>query len=410
MSWPVIRADPRDPGFVRNPYAFYAELHAMGGLAEWEEYGAPVAGAYRAVSALLRDRRFGRENPFPETPPARLAPFYDIEAHSMLEREPPAHSRLRGLVIRAFTSRAVAALAPRIERLAHDLIDRFPDGPFDLVPAFCAPIPVAAICELLGAPAGDAPRLLAWSHAMVAMYQIGRTRADEDAAAAAASAFAAYISAVLTARRATPSDDLISALIAAEAEGDRLSTAEMVSTCILLLNAGHEATVNALGAGVAALLAHPAPAPPLFADEARAARAVEEILRFEPPVHLFTRYAMEDVEVFGRRFARGETVALLLGAAGRDPAHIADPDRFDPDRTESAHLAFGAGIHFCVGAALARLEMKIALRALFARAPDLRLARPVRFADVYHFRAPAAVMVETGPAGLRARPVAPASG
>lgn len=298
----------------------------------------------------------------------------------MLEREPPAHTRLRGLVLRAFTSRRIAALDPEIAALAHTLIDRFPDGPFDLLAAFAELLPVTIIARLIGVDDAQAPQLLAWSHDMVAIYQARRDRAVEDRAEAAARDFSAFLADLIAIRRRAPRDDLLSHLIAARDAEDRLSADELVATCILLLNAGHEATVHSIGNGVKALLERG-----LAARGDGIAPLAEEILRFDPPLHMFTRHALEDTEAFGHRFARGDTVGLLLAAAGRDPAAFPDSGRFDPSRMPNAHVAFGAGLHFCVGAPLARREMQIALPILFARCPRLALAETPRYADRYHF-------------------------
>ena len=390
-----LSQSPVDPVFVQNPYPFYARARAGGPLHLWQDYGMMAAFGHDAVSALLKDRRFGREVPPELAPdiPARLAPFYDIEAHSMLELEPPRHTRLRGLVLRAFTSRRIAALGPEIAALAAELADGFPRGrPFDLLPAFATRIPVIVIARLLGVPEARADDLLAWSNAMVGMYQARRTRATEDAACAAAADFAAFLRGYVAQRRDRPADDLITHLIAAEQDGTRLTTDELISTCILLLNAGHEATVHAMGNGVKALLEH-GTGPEALASDAIAA-TVEEIMRFDPPLHMFTRHAYEDVEVFGHRFRRGDQVALLLGAANRDPAAWPDPDRFAPRRPVRTNSAFGGGLHFCVGAPLARLELQIALPILFARHPGLRLAEPPRYADLYHFHGLERLMVE----------------
>jgi cytochrome P450 len=302
----------------------------------------------------------------------------------MLDREPPAHTRLRGLVLRAFTSRRVAALEPDITAIATELTAALPPE-FDLITAFAEPLPVRVIARLLGVPEDAAPDLLAWSHAMVAMYQARRDRAVEDAANAAARAFAAFLEGHIAARRARPADDLLTALIAAETQGSRLDTDELVATCVLLLNAGHEATVHAIGNGVAAILGAGLDPTPLFATPEATAAAVEEILRFDPPLHLFTRHALADVELLGHRFRPGDSVGCLLAAANRDPARFPDPARFDPARPPGPHLSFGAGIHFCVGAPLARAELALALPLLFHRRPGLALATPPAFADRYHF-------------------------
>ena len=239
-----------------------------------------------------------------------------------------------------------------------------------------------------------APQLLDWSHRMVAMYQFGVTRAVESSAAEAAGAFAEFIRGYARARRAHLRDDLISQLLIAESDGGKLSEDELVSTAILLLNAGHEATVNAIGNGVKALLEHGVDCGRAFATRESAAATVEELLRFDPPLHLFTRYALEDVEFAGVSLRKGQKVGLLLGAANRDPERFADADAFELGRAPNPHVSFGAGIHFCVGAPLARLEMATALPILFARLPGLRLAAPPRARDAYHFRGFEALRVE----------------
>jgi cytochrome P450 len=383
-----LRQSPRDPAFVADPYPFYDEARAAGPLFHWEDYGFPCAAGHAEVSALLRDRRFGRELPARLRParPAHLADFYAVDDLSLLDREPPAHTRLRGLVLRAFTSRRIAGLGPAIAALARELADALPEGEVDLLPAFAERLPVVVIARLLGVPDRAADDFLAWSHAMVAMYQARRDRAVEDAANAAARDFAAFLREHIAARRSRPADDLVTELIAAEETGDRLDADELIATCVLLLNAGHEATVHAIGNGVATILGGGFDPAALFADPAATERTVEEILRHDPPLHLFTRHALEEVEVHGHRFAVGDTVGCLLAAANRDPARFPDPARFDPARPPSPHLSFGAGIHFCVGAPLARLELAVALPILFARRPGIALARAPIFADRYHFR------------------------
>ncbi len=396
MTLPRIAQSPTDPAFVQNPYAFYERARAQGRIVIWEDYAMPAVLSYAGVNAILRDRRFGREVPAEKRLPipAHQAPFYAVEAHSMLELEPPRHTRLRSLVLRAFTSRRIAALAPEIAALSHGLIDRFPADDFDLMPAFARLIPVIVIARLLGVPESMADDLLGWSNAMVGMYQARRTRTMEEAAARAATEFAAFLRSYVEERRARPADDLITHLIAAEADGERLTTDELITTCILLLNAGHEATVHSLGIAVKTLLEQKTPAAALAPD--RVAATVEEVLRHDPPLHLFTRHAYEDVEVMGHTFRKGEEVALLLAAANRDPGMFEAPARFDPARVAKPNLSFGAGLHFCVGAPLARLELATALPILFARLPGLRLAAPPRYADVYHFHGLSGLAVHPG--------------
>ena len=375
-----LSQSPTEPGFVQDPYPFYARARAAGPLVWWDDYKMPMATTHEAVNTLLRDRRFGREPITPPPVPEHLAPFYAVEAHSMLELEPPRHTRLRGLVLRAFTNRKIQALGPEIAALARQLAKRLPAGEVDLLDAFCRPIPVIVIARLLGVPEEMAPDLLRWSNAMVQMYQARRTRAEEDEAASAAAEFAGFLRGYVEVRRAEPRDDLITRLIAAEEDGEKLSTDELITTCILLLNAGHEATVHTLGNGVKLCLetgARPGADP---------APLVEEILRHDPPLHLFTRTAYEDITLFGHDFRRGDEVGLLLASAGRDEAVYAEAHRFLPDRTDGpANIAFGAGLHFCVGAPLARLELQAAIPILFETHPRLRLAAPPAYANIYHF-------------------------
>ena len=383
----TVRLDPRQPDFRQNPYPFYHELRSRCPVFKWEHYGYWCFSRFEDVSALLRDRRFGRqilhvataeELGWPETP-SHLKPFYAFEGHSLLELEPPVHTRLRGLVNRSFLSRQVERLRPAITSLSNGLIDRFEaKGEVELLAEFATPIPLIVICDLLGVPSDMAQQLLAWSHDMVAMYQARRDRTIEDAAVKATVAFSDFMRGYIKRRRTDPRDDLLSELIRAEEQGRKLSEGELVTTAILLLNAGHEATVHAIGNGVKALLEN-------GIRENIGAGHVEEILRHDAPLHLFTRYALEDLDYAGIRLRKGEVVGLMLGAANRDPARFADPDRFDPAREANGHVSFGAGIHFCVGAPLARLEMAVALPILFQRLPKLALAETPRYRDTYHF-------------------------
>jgi cytochrome P450 len=392
----TLSQSPRDDAFVQNPYPFYDRARAGGPFFHWQDYGLTCTTSYAAVNAILRDRRFGREvPPARRTPvPDHLAPFYAVEAHSMLELEPPRHTRLRGLVLRAFTSRRIAALEPEIVQLSHDLIDVAPPGDFDLLRHFGQKLPVIIIARLLGVPEVLSDDLLRWSNAMVGMYMAGRTRATEDAAVAATLEFTAFLRSYVEERRARPADDLITHLIAAEEAGDRLTTDELITTCILLLNAGHEATVHTLGNGVKTLLETKTPRAALAPDTVAA--TVEEILRFDPPLHLFTRQVYEQVEVMGHVFLPGDQVGLLLAAANRDPGAFDRPGRFLPARPQKPNLSFGAGLHFCVGTPLARLELQTALPSLFDRLPALRLTEPPRYADVFHFHGLARLTVAHG--------------
>lgn len=391
----ILDQSPIDPAFVQDPYPFYDRAREAGHIVYWSDYAMPCAFGQAAVNAILRDRRFGREVP-PEQQkpvPPHLVPFYAVEAHSMLELEPPRHTRLRGLVLRAFTSRRINALRPEVEALANELIDAFPPGPFDLLTAYAQTIPVVIIARLLGVPESMKEQLLNWSHAMVAMYQASRTRATEDAAAAATAEFSAFLRDYVDERRARPGEDLITSLIQAEEAGQKLSTDELITTCILLLNAGHEATVHAIANGTKALLQAGGPKDWLGPDKIDA--TIEEMLRFDPPLHMFTRWAYEPVEVMGHVFQRGDQVGCMLAAAGRDPGHWDAPHSFNPERPPKPHLAFGVGMHFCVGAPLARIEMAAALPLLFARCPNLHLTQAPVYSDSYHFHGLTRLMVQT---------------
>ena len=385
MSLARISQSPTDPAFVQDPYPVYREFREHPAF-WWEEYGMCVFPRFGDVSAIFRDRRFGRQILHVATReelgwdpiPAHLETFYAFEDHSLLEKEPPAHTRLRALVNRAFVSRRIEALRPRITGLATDLARGLREGD-DLIQTYCTPIPITIIAELLGVPAEMAPQLLDWSHRMVAMYQARRDRAVEDDAVAATEAFTAWMHGLIERRRQAMGDDLLSTLIAAEEAGDRLSTDELISTAILLLNAGHEATVHALGNSIRTLVMHGFPA----ADAVPG--MVEELLRYDPPLHMFTRYALEDIERNGVTLKKGEEVGLLIGSANRDARVNPDPDRFDPARIRPQHVSLGGGLHFCVGAPLARLEMEIALSVLVETLGDGARINPGPFANTYHF-------------------------
>jgi cytochrome P450 len=395
-----VDQDPRAEDFVQDPYPFYARMRRAGRAFRWKQYGHLCVPGFEDVNSLLRDRRFGRQVLHKTTrkaigwpePDPNLAEFHAVERHSLLELEPPDHTRLRTLVNRAFVSRHVERLRPRIEALARELIDAFPSGAVDLLEAYATPIPVRVIAALLGVDEAHAPQLLDWSHRLVAMYQFRRSAAEEASANAAAIEFSAFIRGEMDRARKLPGDDLLSLLVRAEG----LSEPEIISTVILLLNAGHEASVHAIGNGVKAIVQSGLSPAALFASPAATAATVEETLRYDPPLHMFTRYALEDVEIAGERLKLGDTIGLMLGSANRDSARYADAERFEPTRDASGHTSFGAGIHFCLGAPLARLEIEVALPVLFQRLPKLRLAEAPRYRDTYHFHGLERLMVGVG--------------
>ncbi|MCQ6252449.1 cytochrome P450 [Streptomyces malaysiensis] len=377
--------DPWRPSFVADPYPAYAELRE-GGRAHWFEPSRQwLIPRHADVSALLRDRRLGRtylhrfsHEEFGRTaPPPEHEPFHTLNDHGMLDLEPPDHTRLRRLVSKAFTPRTVEALVPTIQRLAGELVDSFvASGGGDLIAAVAEPLPVAVIAEMLGIPPADRPALRPWSAEICGMYELSPSEETARRAVRASVEFSAYLRGLIDERRKSPGDDLISGLIAAYDEGDRLTEQEMISTCVLLLNAGHEATVNSTGNGWWALFRHPEQLAALRADpDALLPTAVDELLRFDTPLQLFERWVLEDIEVGGTVIPRGGEVALLFGSANRDPARFDRPDDLDLFRADNPHVSFGAGIHYCLGAPLARLELMASFGALLREAPGMRLVR-----------------------------------
>lgn len=318
----------------------------------------------------------------------------------MLGHEPPEHTRLRGLVQKAFMAQQVEQLRPRIESLCTELLDGLAaKNEFDLIESYATPIPVTVIAELLGVPTEMAPSLLSWSHKMVQMYEMQRTPKMESDAVKASQEFVAYLRGFVSDRRRRPSEDLISQLIAVEAEGERLTEDELISNCILLLNAGHEATVNVIGNGLLGLLKFP--------DQLRRWRAntnvsidkiaVEELMRFDTPLHQFNRWVLEPVEFHGTKFEVGQEIALLLGAANRDPTVFDSPDNLILDRQPNPHVSLGGGIHYCLGAPLARLEIQIAVPMFIRRFPQLSLAEEPEFRNNYHFHGLESLRVNVSP-------------
>ena len=379
------RFDPSEPLFLADPYPTLAALREETPVFYEEGLRRWFVTRHADVRACLRDRRLGRnfrhvgsEEEFAAEPlDPRYQPFWDTERWSLLWVEPPEHTRVRRLVAAAFTPRSVEGLRGQAEKLAHELL---PDGRFDLLRDFAQPYSIAVICRLLGVPTDRGRDLLDWSHAMVKMYELDTTEEQADAATLAAAEFRDYVLGLIEQRRREPRDDMVTRLVETRVGGKRLSDAEIVSTIIVLLNAGHEATVNTLGNGVLALLRHPGQWARLVAGEVQPAAAVEELIRWDPPLQLFERWVLEDgVEIADEPVPRGQKVALLFGSANRDPRLFDEPDAFDVGREDAAeHIGFGGGIHVCIGAPLARIELEAALRALVERAPGLALAAQPR--------------------------------
>jgi cytochrome P450 len=365
-SAPTTSLDLSSAEVVADPYPFFAAERERHPVAWHEASGSYLTFSHAAAGAVLRDRRLGRIWR-DRTPADYLEPFNLLHRNQMMENEPPEHTRLRRIVSGAFNRGHVERLRPRVRALAGQLLDAVdPDG-FDVIGEYAEPLPVLVIAELLGVPPSYAPNLREWSQAIVRMYEVAPSQAVVDAAVAAATDFADLVRELVAARRVAPADDLISDLVSGPAADGRLTEDEVVAAVVLLLNAGHEASVNVFGNGLTAMLRHglrPGPSP-----EA----TVEEMLRFDSALQLFERTATTTVEVGGVVVEEGHKIAALLGAANRDPAVFVDPDLFDAARDPNPHLAFGAGVHFCLGAPLARMELVESLSALFARFPGLRL-------------------------------------
>lgn len=368
----------------RDPYPYYRSLRERDPFHRSYLADGWVLSRYADVEAVLSDRRFSadeRNQRRWKSIRARaerrgLPDPYETDRASMLRLDPPDHTRLRNLVSKAFTPRAVERMRSRTEEVIDELLARLPaSGRIELVGDFAAPLPVTVIAEMLGVPSADRDRFRHWSDE--AVKTLGDSTAEEEKAALRAmEELGEYIGAVAEERRREPRADLLSALVAAEEEGDKLSEQELFTTCVLLLVAGNETTTKLIGNAILALLRSPEQLELLRSEPKRIPGAVDELLRYDGPVQLTSRMVTEDTELAGRRLEKGQQLVLLLGAANRDPAQFEDPDRLDVTRENVRHLAFGQGLHFCLGAQLARLEGRLALEALITRLPDLRLAGP----------------------------------
>lgn len=361
-----FRADVR-----ADPYPVYARLREEDPV-HWSPFGVWLVSRYDDVASILRDPRFSNDmrnasgNPLLDE--ERTKELLERRSRVMLFVDPPDHTRLRSLVNRAFTPRILEQLRPSIDALVRALLDEtFAEARCELMSGFAYPLPVAVIAGMLGVPLADQATFTGWSRALAANLDPFSGPEVRELAMEAGDAFDAYFRDLIAARRRRPSDDLLGALIAAEEQGDRLSEDELLATCTLLLTAGHETTVNLIGNGTLALLRHPEQLARLRAGPASLAGAIEELLRFDGPVQLSARTALEDVAVGGRTIEAGQVVVLVIGAANRDPARFVAPDRLDVGRTDVRHLAFGSGAHFCLGASLARLEAAIAFEHLVPR-------------------------------------------
>lgn len=376
--------DLTKPSFIEDPYPELAQLRNSPQPVWHEPTGMFLAACYKEANQVLRSRDLGRIFT-PKQPETEWEAFNWLHSDSILDSEPPKHSRLRSLVMKAFNPKKIEDLKPEIERITNDLLDSASNtlkekGEFDLIADFAEPLPVKVIAHLLGFPDKDEHLLRPWSQAIVKMYEVNPSGLDQDQAKQASEEFAAYVHELMLERKQNPGTDLISDLALVEEEGEKLNTQELIATCVLLLNAGHEASVNGFGNGMVATLKDPEQLALLKADPYGIAEtAVDEFIRFDAPLHLFERTATKDTEIGGVEIKQGQKIAALLGSANRDASIFENPDTLDLTRSPNPHIGFGAGIHFCIGAPLARLEMTISLPALMARFPNLELAQePIR--------------------------------
>jgi cytochrome P450 len=381
-----------DPTFLQDPYpilntvreetSIFTQAKARTGDEIW------FLTRHDDVQKALRDRRLGRvfdhvlthEEVGVGPPDPTLGRYLDIERWSLLQMEPPDHTRIRSLLAREFTPRRVASLAPRMHEIVTELLLTSDSAEIDVISAVAQPFSLLVMCELIGAPFEDQAKLLDWSHRIVKMYELDTTREQTISAVEASAEFTVWAKDLIATRRADPQDDLISGLCTVETDDGKLTTDEIVSTVILLLNAGHEATVNTLGNGLAALLAHRDQWLRLTDGEVPFSVAVEELFRFDSPLQLFERWVLvDDYEVADTHIPKGDKIAMLFGSANRDPRKWENPNQFDVSRGDPTHVTFGRGLHHCIGAPLARLEVASVLEELATRYPDAHLvSQPVR--------------------------------
>jgi cytochrome P450 len=380
----TLAFDPSDPAFLDDPYPVLSRLRESARVFYDEAWGRWFVTRHEDVRSCLRDKRLGRnfrhvlteeEIGVPPLDP-RWQAFWATERWSLLWLEPPDHTRIRKLVAAAFTPRSVEALREPARELAQELLEPLAErGEMELLYDYAQPYSISVICRLLGVPLDRHRDLLDWSHRMVKMYEFDVP--DENAVAAnrAAAEFQEYVRGLIAERRAQPQEDMVSALVGARVDGGQLSDDEIVSTVIVLLNAGHEASVNTLGNGMLAFARHLEQWQRVVAGEVEAATAGEEMIRYDPPLQLFERWVLtEDFAIGDVAIPRGDKIALLFGSANRDPRVFERPDEFDVGRENAIqHIGFGGGIHVCIGAPLARVELEASVDALRRYWPDFRL-------------------------------------
>jgi cytochrome P450 len=371
--------DFTDPAFVSNPYPALKELRAAGEPVWHEGMQMFLAARHSDANDVFRNKSLGRI--FTEkSPEFEWEIFNWLHADSILDSEPPKHTRLRSLVAKAFNRQKIEGMRPAVGRITEQLLDAIDEKvktgqTFDLIADYAEPLPVKIIADLLGFPESEEHLLRPWSQAIVKMYEVNPTVQYQSEAKVAAQEFADYVRALAESRKKTPGADLISDLAIVEENGEKLNMHELVATCVLLLNAGHEASVNAFGNGMVAALQRPDQTA-LLRDNSRGITntALEEFMRFDAPLHMFERTATADTEIGGVSIKEGQKIAALIGSANRDETVFSSPELMDLTRDPNPHIGFGAGIHFCIGAPLARLEMSVSLPALWEKYPHMQLA------------------------------------
>ncbi|MGH3436130.1 MAG: cytochrome P450 [Sciscionella sp.] len=396
---------------LADPYPSYERVRARGELMR-SKLGFYATASHPLTEAVLRDPRFGViasgdfvRVDWTQSPQDEHTLAHPVE-HSLLALDPPEHSRLRKLATPAFTPRRLRARAPQIERTVTDFLDAIEErGEVDLIREFAVGVPVKVICDLLGIPEANQASFVAWGHVLGGTLDGARTMTERHQVRRAVVEMGEFFDELIARRRRQPGDDVLTELINAEPDGAPLTRKELVATAGLLLGAGFETTVNLIGNGVLALLAHPEHKRELIERSDYAPLVIEEVLRYDPPVQHTGRIANEDVTIGGVHFPKGSAVVLLLAGANRDPMVFSDPGRFDPRRENNRdHLAFSSGVHYCLGANLARMEGEIALRRLFTRFPDLRVCGASRRNPARTLRGVANLPVDLG-STLRSVPV-----
>ncbi len=390
----VVDQSPIEENFVQNPYIFYRQILKRGGVCFWKNYDQKAFFDFDTINKIFKDKRFGRELPkgLEQTNKNNLSDFYRIENNSMLELEGKRHSRLRGLVLRAFTTKNIQRISKDIDTLCGNLLDQMNENEIDLIESYAKQVPVITIARLLGIPEEMSDQLLKWSNSMVAVYQADISETTKSIANQSSREFFEYIEKYVAERRYKPANDLITHLINAEQDNEKLNFDELVSTCILLLNAGHEATVHTIGNGINALLSNKIDCHLFEGKDWH--NVVEEILRYDPPLHIFTRFAYEDLTIDDIDILHGEKISLVIGASGQDMRRWDNPSAFMPNRRPITNNSFGAGTHFCLGAPLARLEINLALKNLFGKKSRIEILKKPEYANIYHFHGLKSLNVE----------------